>query len=137
MQTLLRSAAALAVVATAAGCGSDGPARAVVTGKVTYQGKPVTDGMIRFQIAGRPSAMGKISDGTYLIDHHGGVPVGSGKVEIEGFEETGKVVYVGANGMTQKEGKQVLPPKYNTKSELTVEVPAGGGVVRKDFDLAP
>ena len=80
--------------------------------------------------------MGQISKGTYRIDHLGGVPVGSGKVEIEGFEDTKKVVFTSVDGKKVKEANQVLPAKYNEKSELKVEITAGGNN-EKNFELTP
>jgi len=128
--------AAVTLLLALTGCGRDGPAREVVTGKVTYKNQPVAKGSIRFLIADRPSAAGEIENGTYRIDHHGGVPVGSGKVEIEGFEDTGKVVFTGPTGQKVHEAKQVLPAKFNTASQLKVEVTAGGPN-EKNFDLTP
>ena len=62
-----------------------------------------------------PDGHGPDQNGTYRIDHLGGVPVGSGKVEIEGFEDTGKVVFTGPTGQKVEEASQVLPAKYNTQ----------------------
>jgi hypothetical protein len=133
MRHVFRCAAA-ALLLGLAGCG-DGPARSVVTGRVTYKGQPVAKGQIRFLIAGQPTAMGQIENGAYRIDHLGGVPVGSGKVEIEGFEDTGRVVFTGPTGQKVFEAKQILPDKYNTKTELTVEIKQGTN--EKNFDLQP
>jgi|SRR5262245_50751999 len=126
--------AAVVLLLALAGC-SDGPARSVVTGKVTYKGQPVAKGQIRFLIADRPTAMGQIENGTYRIDHLGGVPVGTGKVEIEAFEDTGKAVFTGPTGEKVFEARQILPEKYNTKTELTVEIKKGTN--EKNFDLPP
>jgi hypothetical protein len=130
----LFSLTAAALLLALAGCGG-GLERSVVTGKVTYKGKPLTKGQIRFIIDNQPSAMGQIENGTYRIDHLGGVPVGKGKVEIDGFEETGKVIFTGPSGEKAVEARQVLPAKYNTKTELTVEITKGEN--EKNFDLQP
>lgn len=73
--------AALTLVATAAGCGSDGPALLPVKGKVTIDGKPAKEGgvtfhsaqnqMVRLVCAIRP-------DGTYVMMHNRdeGAPAG-------------------------------------------------------------
>lgn len=127
--------AALAATPLLSGCGDDGPKRAVVRGKVSYNGKPVEEGTIRFLIDNRATAQGEIKGGAYKIDHLGGVPVGSGKVEIEGFQNTDKVVHNNPTGVKVYEAKQVLPPKYNKKTELTVEITEGEN--EKDFDLKP
>jgi hypothetical protein len=133
MRIVLRCAA-VALLLILAGC-NEGPARAVVSGKVTYKGTPLAKGQIRFLIDNRPSSMGQIENGSYRIDYQGGVPVGSGKVEIEGFEDTAKVVFTGPTGEKVHEAKQILPDKYNKKTELTVEIKNGEN--EKNFDLTP
>jgi len=132
----LAPALALGLLAVALGCGKGGVRREVVQGKVTFKGQPLDAGQIRFLIDDRPTAMGQISKGAYKIDHLGGVPVGSGKVEIEGFEDTGKVVFTSIDGKKTMEANQILPAKYNAKSELKVEISAGA-TNEKNFDLTP
>ncbi|MGL4552563.1 MAG: hypothetical protein ACRC33_15430 [Gemmataceae bacterium] len=132
----LAAAAALGLLVAALGCGPGGIRREVVHGKVTFKGQPVSAGQIRFLIDSMPTAMGQISKGAYRIDHLGGVPVGSGKVEIEGFEETKKVVFTSIDGKKTMEANQVLPAKYNEKSELKVDITAGG-TNEKNFELTP
>jgi hypothetical protein len=131
----LAPAVALGLLALALGCGG-GPRRVVVHGKVTFKGQPLSDGQIRFIIDNRPTAMGQIKKGMYRIDHQGGVPVGSGKVEIEGFEDTKRVAFTSIDGKKTMEARQILPAKYNEKSELKVEITAGGPN-EKNFDLTP
>lgn len=117
------------------GCWNSGPARAVVHGKVSYKGQPVNEGTIRFIIDNRPTAQGQISKGLYRIDHDGGVPVGSGKVEIDAFEDTKKAAFTSIDGKKVMEARQILPAKYNEKSELKVEITSGEN--EKNFDLTP
>lgn len=133
--TLRLAPAAAFCLLAALGCSNE-PRREVVRGKVTFKGQPVNEGMIRFLIDNRASAQGKINKGEYRIDEHGGVPVGSGKVEIEAFEDTSKVVYASIDGKKVHEARQILPAKYNEKSELKVEITAGGAN-EKNFDLMP
>jgi hypothetical protein len=128
-----------------AGCGSDGPARAVVVGKVTYQGQPVADGEIRFTpIKGTtgPLSVVKIVDGQFRADRLGGVPVATQRVEIlayradpryKGQEKNKPPMYSAAEWPPKV---QYLPEKYNTKTELEAVVEAGRGEVRHDFELA-
>jgi hypothetical protein len=67
----------MAMVATAAGCGDDGLGeRYKVTGTVTYQGKPVSNGSIQFYPAGgagadQRGATGVIKDGSYTLSTQG------------------------------------------------------------------
>jgi hypothetical protein len=132
-----RLSAALALaLALAAGCGKDGPERAVVRGRVTYQGQPVAHGHIRFlpeEGAIAPPTGAVITDGRYSADAQGGVPVGTHRVEIEAFRaapKPGDDVDVNV-----PPPPQYLPPRFNRASELQLTVPAGGGAITKDFDL--
>lgn len=102
------------------------PERAIVTGEVTWQKKPVQEGIIRFICDSGPSAQAPIRDGSYRIDHKGGVPVGSCRVEVEGFENQ----EIGDSGSTLIEmpktvGIQVIPQQFNRASTLRVDIVAG------------
>jgi hypothetical protein len=126
------------------GCGSNGPARAVVVGKVTYQGEPVADGEIRFTpVKGTtgPLSVVKIVDGQFRADRLGGVPVATQRVEIlayradpryKGQEKNNPPMYSAAEWPPKV---QYLPEKYNTKSELEFVVEGGHGEVQHDFEL--
>jgi hypothetical protein len=103
---------------------------------VSYAGQPIQVGTIRFLIDDRPSALGRIEKGHYRIDVNGGVPVGTGRVEIEGFEETDKVIFVGVGGKTQREARPIVPAKYNRQSTLTTTITAGK-VNEVNFELTP
>lgn len=124
----------LVLVGCGGSSGPPAPERAVVTGVVKFKGDVVKTGQISFLPQKGPMAMGPISDGAYRIDWKGGVPVGSSKVEILGYEETGKEVIIGAGGKKEKETKQIIPTKYNTKSTVMVTIEAGDEN-HHDFDL--
>ncbi len=114
---------------------SDEPERAIVSGDVTWQKKPIQDGIIRFISDSGPSAQAPIRDGVYKIDHKGGVPVGRCRVEVEGFEEkeiaeSGSVLIE----MPKKVGVQVVPQKFNRESTLQVDV-TSGTLNQHDFHL--
>jgi len=126
-----------------AGCGSDGPERAIVSGSVTFEGEPLEGGTIRFSPTGQtqtPSTGGYISDGRYEIATKGGVLVGTYIVQIEGFRtgagrsanEGGGLFGVGSKGAASK---QFLPVKYNRQSELRVEIIADRNAETHDFAL--
>ena len=53
---------------------------ATVGGRVTYQGKPLTDGKITFHLQDDQFVGGKIKDGRFRVDR---VPFGEVKVTIE------------------------------------------------------
>src|SRR5688572_29821884 len=80
---------ALAVLAT--GCGP-GPGVAV-SGAVTYQGKPVEDGMIQFIPSAEtqgPTAGAEIKDGKYSIPAQSGPVPGSYRVEVSSYRDVKK-----------------------------------------------
>ena len=77
-----------------AGCsGRGGPERASVSGSVTLDGQPVTDGLITLYPAGGtngPSVGGSIQDGRYSIAAAKGPYLGRYRVEINWPRKTGK-----------------------------------------------
>jgi hypothetical protein len=126
---------ALALVAAAGlivGCSDDGLSD--VSGTVTYDGKPVEDGQIKFAPADGqgPTAGDVIKDGKY---HARKVPVGTAKVTISGAKVIGqKKVYNTAESPVMPVTAELLPAKYNDKSELTFEVKRGKN--EKNWELA-
>lgn len=129
--------AGLLLCAGAIGCGrkSDEPVRAEVKGDVTWQGKAVEEGTIRFISDAGPSAQGPIRKGVYLIDYKGGVPVGKCRVEIQGFEEQD----IGDSGsklieMPRRVGVPIIPKQFNSESTLSVSVDKGK-LNQHDFHL--
>lgn len=129
-----------------AGCRrlSDEPVRVVVTGSVSYRGKPVAKGEIRFvptKESKGPVTIAKITDGQFRAEAKGGVPVATQRVEILGYAPDPKY-----KGQEQKRPPmfsadewpprlQYLPNKYNTESTLELIVASGQGDIHKDFDL--
>lgn len=123
------------------GCGRSGPERAVVSGTVTYQGRPLPQGTIRFLPTAEtktPMSGALIVDGKYTADKRGGVPVGTHKVVIEAFRPKGRTAGTGtpgdvAGGLVPRE--QYLPARYNARSQLQITLEPGAGSVEKDFAL--
>jgi hypothetical protein len=136
-------ALAPATMVLLAGCGGDrGPERAVVSGAVTLNGKPLADGMIRFVPAADaqvPASGAPIVDGAYCVKGHGGVPVGTFKVAIEGYRPIANPKAVPFSMPPHsKDGpmkSQFLPPKYNAQTQLEATIAPGSGAVTKNFDL--
>jgi hypothetical protein len=125
------------------GCRGDrGPERVAVSGTVTYNGKPVAVGTIRF-VAGptssAPMSAAAIADGKYAADTHGGVAVGTHKVQIEAFRRIGNRAQSDDRlppGIKDRSPyEQYLPAKYNTSTELEISIPSGSRTITKDFDL--
>jgi len=108
-----------------AGC-STKPPIGIVSGEVTFEGKPVEDGLIMFTpVDGKSQPAGDvIKDGKYEVKN---VPVGQMKVEISGNQKTGKKLkaYDTPNSPTYDEVIPLIPPRYNANSELTLEVKPG------------
>jgi hypothetical protein len=113
--------------------------RAVVSGKVSYQGKPVPEGMIAFvpiKDTKGPTASAIIKDGGYEVVAAGGVPLGTHRVEVQAFRA------LPANrrpnrppALQDREPReQYLPEKYNRQSTMEVTIASDKGHVQ-DFDL--
>ncbi|WP_339731775.1 hypothetical protein [uncultured Gimesia sp.] len=125
-----------------AGCGAaaTGPDRAIVTGKVTFEGKPVSQGQIWFlPAAGReaPQAGAAIIDGQYRVENKGGVPIGACQVKITAERPEADVKIVADGGPEEIPTRQYLPARYNEKTELTVEIKPSSEPFEKNFDLTP
>ena len=117
-------------LALALGCG--GPSTTTVYGKITYQGKPATSGLINFKAdKQKPIGGGIQPDGSYEYD----LPVGAYQVRIEtppqppaGWKE---------GDPTTKMGPRQIPEKYGdfVGSGLTVTVTDDAGSQEVDFNL--
>jgi len=113
------------------GCGSDGPERGIVTGKVTLNGAPLPGADVEFQPEeGSPSYAMTDDKGRYDLMYtrdKRGAMVGEHTVRI-----------VTPTTSTDPEGNQVMvpqqvPPKYNAGSTLTRDVKPGKN--KFDFEL--
>lgn len=121
------------------GCGTAGN-RVSVGGKVTVDGHPVESGTISFMpVTGTPgpSAGGPIRAGVYAISANAGPSPGKHRVEIKAMRKTGKSV-TDDFGNTKDQIEQFVPARYNSQSELTVELkPGGNRDVNFDLRLGP
>jgi len=137
---MIRITVLLAVLLLLGGCNS--PRAAPVSGRVTFDGKPLAGAHVTFQPQGGQgntdigsgSYALTAADGSYSLhlaqNDQPGATVGRHRVEI---------IMRNENPDTNDEGKRPkyavnIPGKYNVNSELTCDVPAGG---RSDanFDL--
>jgi len=119
------------------GCrGNEGPERVVVSGTVTYQGKPIKQGLIRFipdansQV---PASGAEIIEGRYRADSHGGVAVGTHRIEIEGYREVSASMRDMPSNFAPP--PNYLPGRYNVNSELRITIDPGSGPIVENFDL--
>lgn len=129
-RSLLIVASALCMV----GCNNSG--LTTVTGKVTYNDKPVTTGTISFVSADKPTAYGEIEpDGSYslkTVKPGDGATPGSYQVTVISLEDMGDRMPEDRNPLPPP----MVPNKYSTAgtSGLTAEVEAGKENVI-DFNL--
>jgi hypothetical protein len=79
-------------------------------------------------------ATGPIQDGRYDLEDKRAPYPGQYRVQIYWNKKTGRTL-TGPKGATKEERKQAIPAKYNTNTELKVEVKPGSNTL--DFDLKP
>ena len=103
----------------------------VVSGMVKVNGKEAEAAVITFFPANGPTAGGEVKGGAYSVK----VPLGASKVEIRMAKAVAgiKKVVEGPGAGDQGHVEEVLPAKYNDRSELTIEVKAGKN--EKNWDL--
>ena len=141
-----RLAAALSLLfLSLPGCGgpSDQPELGQVSGTVTLDGKPLSGVVVVFHPdGGRPAEGRADAEGRYelrYIRETMGTKVGRNRVEIapneegEDAPETEGDVEAPSVQQPGKSGKPVIPARYNTKSELEVDVKPGENTF--DFPL--
>ena len=131
-------------VLMAVGCESR-PTTYPVSGQVSFNGVPVEEGTVTFlpiQGTQRGNVTAAITQGVYVTPPDAGVGVGSYRVEIDAFRKTGRTVRDLASPDRRlaeppliEERVMYLPPKFNTQSELSVEVSDAADVAKLDFDL--
>lgn len=132
----LTVSAVLIALAAPLGCGSSDPLeRVVVFGAVSVNGEPVPKGRIRFTPAEGTAgtvSVAIISEGEYRYDHNGGVPVGTHRVQIWGFPADAPE----SPGPGGPPIEQLVPAKYNLRSELSVTVSGENRETQQDFALS-
>lgn len=121
-----------------AAIGCHGPAnRWPVQGAVTFDGRPLSHGAISFFPANAggsgPTSGAEIKDGKYAVPADKGLQPGSVRVQITSVQKTGKKKMVHGTEEVD-EFIDIVPPRYNSASVLTVDVTAGGSNVF-NFDL--
>ena len=112
------------------GCGPAGPTRAEVSGVVSLNGAPVSEGSINFfPTDGNtgPEAGGAIRDGKYHIPRAQGPVLGKNRVELRSFQKSGRRIQdpTAPPGTLTEEITNVFPAGFNTASTLVREVQKG------------
>jgi len=118
----------LAIAAAFAGCGPRGPERFQLAGKVTFAGKPVPSGLIRFEPDATrgnrgPVGYAAIKDGRYTTNTRG----------CKGALEGPLVVYM--TGGPAPDPKVEFPTMWFTEYETSITLEPKRGVARFDFDV--
>ena len=138
------------------GCGPGGPELGTVTGKVTLDGKPVTNGLVTFvPVAKGGASIGKTdANGQYellFVDRKGAL-LGQHKVTVTTVQEAAAVTLMRSDSpeymkqaasATDKSAYnsakvvEPIPARYNTNTELTKEVKSGANVIDLELKSAP
>jgi hypothetical protein len=129
----------LACLLLASGCG-DGTGRHAISGRVLFQGQPLDEGSIMFlpkspelSPSGAPIARGE-----YKVPKSHGLAAGTYEVRVSsgerGTDVRKEMDPEQAGGEPYPIARERIPPRYNTKSELRIEV-KDGGPFTFDFDL--
>jgi hypothetical protein len=135
---LCRTIALFSIVVIFSGCGSSRDSGlADVSGKVTFDGKPLEYGTISFiplDLNG-PTSGTEIHNGSYTIGGEVGAYIGECRVEISAHKKTGEKVPspVDPDEMTEIV-VNMIPLNYNTNSTLTATI-AEGENLNVDFNL--
>jgi hypothetical protein len=103
----------------------------VVTGTVTFQGKPLDQGSIQFYpTEGQSTFSGSsIENGNYRLPPEFGLAPGNYTVRINSAEGRAS-----PDGLEVTDIKERIPAKYNTETTLSAEVKDGGDN-KFDFEI--
>jgi hypothetical protein len=116
-------------VAGLSGCGASDP-RQQVSGKVTLKGQPLDEGIIEFQPlseTGSTKQGSLVKTGDYLIPKDAGLLPGKYKVMITAGDSQAPQSEDEIPGPTGNYVmKDRIPPEFNSKSKLEVEVAQSG-----------
>lgn len=118
------------------GCGNEQRTR--VSGTVTIDAQPVSNGQIVFEPTG-PGRLGiaQISEGAYTMPVEHGPTAGTYIVRITAIRPSGRKVKTATRSNAKTiadEQIQYIPAKYNDLSDLKTEISADGETIR-DFSL--
>jgi hypothetical protein len=130
-------------IAALAGCGQGSSVNAPVSGRITINSRPLAGGNIVFQpvagaggvTAGRGSNGSCDDEGRYqleTVDGKSGAVVGTHRVRIYGPKP--KRSSADDSGGPKDQASQLVPERYNYRTELTFVVPPVG-TTQADFEL--
>jgi hypothetical protein len=127
------SSLALALGLMTFGCSrsKDDLPREPVAGTVTMDGQPLPEAVIQFYPTGDAKTTGanaQIKDGQFSIPREDGLVPGTYKVSIS-HAELQAALFKGKKSdspRSKRLGPELIPARYNSKSELTAEIKPGG-----------
>lgn len=118
---------------TGIGCGDvpEGPLRAAVSGTITLDGKPLEEGTVVFvptEGTAGPRITVTVANGQFEADAEHGPVVGQHRVEIQStcgpaFDDEQMVSSLAEK--PQRLNVVIVPPVYNTNSQLTASIQEG------------
>jgi hypothetical protein len=122
------------------GCGGepgDNLPREAIAGKVTMDGQPLPRATITFSPAsqGESSATSQVENGEFSIPRDRGLVPGDYKVAISHTDQPEghvKIELKKPGKKTSGSFKELIPAKYNAKTELKATIPKGG---KSDLDF--
>ena len=122
------------LVFSMAGCGRSGPEIAYVSGRVTMDGKPLTNATVVFAPEnGRPAGARTDASGNYVLNftegRRGAIP-GKNTIRITTLRDA----EMDDNGKILPGSPETIPPQFNSASTLTFTVEAKKKNVA-NFDL--
>ena len=119
----------MAVLVALVGCGDS--QRGAVSGRITLDGQPVDGGTVNFiptSDSEGSAVWGEIKGGLYSLSGGNGSTVGQNRVEIRWPKKTGRRIPMAAPAPPDamiEQTIEAIPARYNTQSELHVEVQQG------------
>lgn len=118
------------------GCGGDPLGRQAISGAVTVDGAPLQKGNLSLQpTEQQPTSSGApIVDGKYTIARDQGLVPGKYRVSINAAVPGTGGEASEMPGMPPKPAKEMIPAKWNTESEQSIEVKKEGPFVF-DFEV--
>ncbi|MCI0331932.1 MAG: hypothetical protein L0228_01745 [Planctomycetes bacterium] len=125
--------------------GCRGNSQSSVSGKLSFNSQPIQDGSIRFfPVDGTEGhgAVAKIEKGRYDIPLKSGLSSGTYVVRITAVRKTGRMiqpreVMPGDDGKPTEEEIQFIPSKYNSKTQLRVDLKPGSNTFDQDLSASP
>ena len=116
------------------GCGGGGPQKFSISGHVTYDGQPVTNGSVSLTPVDTSTGKGvgtDLIDGHYEFEREHGPVQGKYVVRIEAQRPSGKKIPSEDGSPPLDQLIQYIPAAYNVQSNLEVEITAD----RDDLDF--